>query len=404
MNLRGLIFVLSVSLYPYVYVSSRAVFLTQSPAILEAATMLGAGRFTGFRKIALPLARPAVVAGLALVWMEVLNDYGAAHYYGVNTFTTAVFRTWFGLGEPATAVYLSAILCLFIFGSLLLERWQRRHKKYRFNAATDRPIRRDSLSKAKRGIAIGICLGPILVGFILPVLQMLYWSYLTAADVWRQGFWTLMGYSFLFAALTGSICVVLTIVLIYGSKWSGGSIFQLLVRGGTLGYAVPGVVIAIGIMIPTLMFDKWLVRFVQEHFDHTMKFLFNGTFIGLLYAYSVRFLAVAYNPIEAGVQKLGDHMGASAQTLGASRWRILRRINLPLLTTGIWSGALLVFVDVMKELPITLLMKPYGVGTLATKAYEYASDELIAESALPSLIIILTGLLPIILLNRLIKR
>ncbi|MEM8487662.1 MAG: iron ABC transporter permease [Bacteroidota bacterium] len=403
MNPLGLAFVLSVSLYPYVYVTARSFFLNQSASQLNAAVLMGARESSIFWRIALPLARPAIAGGLFLVLMEILNDYGAAYYYGVSTFTTAIFRSWFALEEPDTSIYLAALLCLFVLGLILLERFQRRRKGYTFRPSDSR-LARVQPTRGRQWLLWAVCMIPLTFGFLIPLFQMLYWSYFSYANVLSSAFWEMIGYSFLLASLSALLCICIAYMLIYGARWSKSANVNLFSRLAVLGYAVPGVVIAVGVLVPGLAIDKWLVTMFKNQFDWSIGFLINGTLIGLLFAYSVRFLAVSFNPIEASVRRLSPSLGEASRLLGASKWRRTKEVNLPLLKNGLWGGALLVFVDVLKELPLTLLLKPYGVITLSTKAYEYASDERIAESALPSLVIIAVGVLPVIFLNKLIQK
>lgn len=404
MNTWGLIWVLSFSLYPYVYVSSRAVFLSQTQNLIEASWLLRTGGFKTFFKIVLPLARPAIVGGVLLVLMEVLNDYGAAKYYGVSTFTTGIFRAWFALEEPETAVYLSAILVLVIFGLIGLERWQRRGKKYHSINKVDRVLPLKRVKGYQKWLLLSIVILPFLFGFAIPVMQLLYWAFLTFEKVYKADFLILALQSFTIALSAAIAIVIVAVMIIYFSNWSLLAWIRRTAKTSTFGYAVPGAVIAVGVMIPTLVIDKTIHAYVSSIFNKNIGLLINGTAFGLIYAYTVRFLAVGYNPIESSVLKVGFKVSESSRILGASRWRTFFRIDIPLIRNGVLSGLLLVFVDVMKELPLTLILKPYDINTLAIRAYEYASDELIAEAALPSLCIILTGILPILLLNRLISR
>lgn len=403
MNIYGVILVLSVSLYPYIYVSARTVLLYQSSHLIEAAQTLGVGRWQEFWRVALPMARPAIAVGVALVLMEVLNDYGAVHYYGVSTFTTAIFRSWFSLGEPATAVYLAALLCVFIFLLLFLERWQRRNKSYAVQSKSNTPLRRIPLKGGAAFVALSVVALPVVLGFVFPVYQLLYWAYLTATDVWQGDFWVTVFQSAYIALVAAFLVTVLAVVLIYGGRWSRLKWIKYVMPVATMGYAVPGAIIAIGVVIATLFVDKGWVYWAEQLWGVKMGFLFNGTLLVLWYGYIVRFLAVAYNPLQANVEKIGRDIDEAAQILGARPSRNLWQIQLPLLKTGLWSALLLVFVDVMKELPLTLMLKPYDVMTLSTKAYEYASDERIAEAALPCLIVIILGLIPVLVLNRVMK-
>ncbi|WP_452222479.1 ABC transporter permease [Lacinutrix salivirga] len=401
-NIYGLIFILSVSLFPYVYVSSRAVFLYQSGRLIEASKILGAGEIKTFFKIILPLARPAIFGGLILVLMEVLNDYGAAKYYGVSTFTTGIFRAWFALEEPATAIYLSAILLLIVFLIIFLERLQRGAKSFSLAAKSDVKLSKIKVSKTKRSLLFVIAFIPVFFGFLIPLGQLLYWSFLTFSSVISQSFFNIALQSLSIAFITAFFTVFFALLILYFPKWNGLSYLKKSSRIAVLGYVIPGAVIAIGVMIPTLQLDKWLIGVFKTTLNIDIGLIINGTIIVLLYAYIIRFLAVAFNPIEASQLKLGVSLAESSKLLGKNNLQTFFKIEFPLLKTGILSAFILVFVDTMKELPLTLILKPYTINTLAVKAYEYASDELIMEAALPSLCIIFTGVLPIILLNRLI--
>ncbi|MCD8447079.1 ABC transporter permease [Tenacibaculum finnmarkense] len=404
MNHAGLIFVLSISLYPYIYVASRAFFLNQSNNIIEASKLLGASERKTFFKLILPLARPAFAGGLVLVLMEVLNDYGAAKYYGISTFTTGIFRAWFSLEEPETAIYLSAILVIIIFLLITAEKWQRRKIGY-FNATKNhQKVTRETVSKRLRITFFMIAFTPVLFGFLLPFMQLLYWAFLTYKEVFTSEFITIAFQSFGIATISAFTTVVFALLLIFLSKWNRLSILKSIAKIGVLGYAIPGAVIAVGVLIPTLSLDKWLVTFMKTNFDIKIGFIINGTIMVLVYAYLVRFLAVAYNPIESNSLKFGKSLSEASKLLGSGTLKTFIKIEFPLLKPTILSAFILVFVDVMKELPLTLILKPYHINTLAVKAYEYASDELIAEAALPAICIILTGILPILFLNRLIAK
>lgn len=400
MNRMGLAFILSISLFPYVYVSARAFFLNQANNLLEASKVLGVSERKTFFKLMLPLARPAIIAGLVLVLMEVLNDYGAASYYGVNTFTTGIFRSWFSLEEPETAVYLSALLILLIFALILFEKWQSRNIKFTSAKSNVKQIQRKTPTKIMKWIIFSMAFIPLLLGFILPVLQLIYWAILTASRVFDMKFLMLSLQSFGIAILSAFITVFFAILLIYFSKWSAFNFIKNLSRIGVLGYAIPGAVIAIGIMIPTLALDKWLIRFLGN-FGIESGLIINGTLMALFYAYAVRFLAVAYNPIESTSLKVDNSIPDSSKVLGVGNLKTFLKVEFPLIKTGVFSAVILVFVDVLKELPLTLILKPYHVETLAVKAFEYASDEMVMEAAIPSLFIIFTAMIPVIFLNKL---
>ncbi len=400
MNKFGLAFVLSISLFPYVYVSSRAFFLNQAGNLLEASTMLGVGEFKSFFRLMLPLARPAIIAGLILVLMEVLNDYGAAQYFGVNTFTTGIFRAWFSLEEPETAVYLSALLIFIVFALILFEKWQRKNIRVTGNKASGRTHRKLG-TKPMQWLKFILVLIPVILGFFIPVGQLIYWAFLTAEKVFDLDFIMLSLQSFGIALITSLVTVLFATLLIYFAKWSSINGIKSISRLGILGYAIPGAVVAIGIMIPTLAFDKWFINTMDTVFGVKTGFLFNGTLVALVYAYNVRFLAVAYNPIESTALKVSNSIPDSSKMLGVGNFKTFFKIEFPLIKTGILSAVILVFIDVLKELPLTLILKPFHINTLAVKAFEYASDEMVMEAAIPSLFIIFTATIPVIFLNKL---
>lgn len=401
MNRLGLAFVLSISLFPYVYVSTRAFFLNQANNLLEASRMLGVGEFRTFFKLILPLARPAIIAGMILVLMEVLNDYGAAQYFGVNTFTTGIFRSWFSLEEPETAIYLSALLLLLVFALILFEKWQRRKIQYTNERTNTERIYRKNTSKRKQFLIFCIVITPVLFGFFIPVAQLIYWAVLTYSSVFDYSFLMLSLQTFGIAFLTASVTVVLATILIFSAKWNRIGFIKNLSRLGVLGYAIPGAVVAIGIMIPTLAIDRWLMGVIASLSGNTTGFIIHGTLFALVYAYAVRFLAVAYNPIESTTLKVSNAIPDASKTLGVGNFKTFFKIEYPLIKTGLLSAFILVFVDVLKELPLTLILKPFQLNTLAVSAFEYASDERVMEAAIPSLFIIFTAAVPVIFLNKL---
>ncbi|EIM77087.1 binding-protein-dependent transport system inner membrane protein [Nitritalea halalkaliphila LW7] len=402
MNLPGAIFILSITLFPYVYLISRSSFIQQSKTLQEASYLLGMSRTKTFFKVALPMARPAIVAGIALAAMEVLNDYGTVKYFGVSTFTTGIFRSWFSMGDANTAIYLAALLMVFVFSILFIESKQRGQRRYSNVNGLNKPLVRLKLSPARQGLLTLLCGLLFAVSFFIPFLQLLYWAKLTYAKVIDAAFFTLIYRSFTLAATTGALVVFLSVVLLYALRLSPFREMKALVKVATLGYAIPGAVIAVGVLIPALALDKWLyATFVSKE---TLGLVLSGTLFVLVFAYIVRFMAVGYNPVEAGFEKVGMHVHEASRLLGSRSTRTLRKIELPLVKTSLISGILLVFVDVLKELPLTLILRPFNYHTLATKAFDMATNEMIAESASASLVIILTGIIPIIVLNKLIKR
>jgi iron(III) transport system permease protein len=399
MNLPGAIFILSITLFPYVFLISRASFMQQSKTMQEASFLLGANRMKAFFKVALPMARPAIVAGIALASMEVLNDYGTVKYFGVNTFTTGIFRAWFSLGDANTAIYLAAILMVFVFLILYLESRQRGNRQFTSAGALHKPTVRLNPGSGKKLLYTSICGIIFLISFVFPLFQLIYWVSLTYHKVVNQDFFLLIYRSFGLAAISGMVIVLLAVILLYTLRLSPYKWVKNITKVSTLGYAVPGAVIAVGVMIPFIALDKWIF---QTFFSSTVGLFFSGTLFTLVFAYIVRFMAVGYNPVEAGFQKIGIHVNEASRLLGARSTKTLWKIDLPLIKSSLVSGVLLVFVDVLKELPLTLILRPFNYQTLATKTFDMATNEMIAESSNAALIIILTGIIPILLLNKLI--
>ncbi len=404
LNLKGAIFVLSLALFPYVYVTCRAAFLTRFQSLIEVSRMLGATATRTFFKVILPVSRPALVAGLTLVIMEVLNDYGAVKYYGVRTFTTGIFRSWFSYEDQQGALYLSALLLLLVFLALGLEYWQRGASSFQSQTANERPPQRLEIKGAKAVWVTLACALPAVLGFLFPLLQLIYWSFQSVSGVDFPNLGAMILNSFSLAALAALGCVLVAILLLFALQMRPGPLLKAGAKFATMGYAVPGAVIAIGVLIFFLLLDKSLINLVVSWGWSNPGLLITGSVTGLVFAYIVRFLAVAYGPVESGFTRLGRPLYEAGQMLGSGSWRFLTSINLPLLKGVLLSAGLLVFVDVLKELPLTLILRPFNFNTLATRAFELASDELVAAAATPSLVIIFTGLLPIIFLNRLITK
>jgi iron(III) transport system permease protein len=404
LNLPGAIFVLSLALFPYVYVTCRAAFLTRFQSLIEVSRMLGVSASSTFFKVILPVSRPAIIAGLTLVIMEVLNDYGAVKYYGVRTFTTGIFRSWFSYEDQQGAIYLSALLLVVVFLALGIEYWQRGKSRYNPGSANERPPQRRTVKGFKGTAILVVCCLPAILGFILPLLQLMYWSYISLGSVSFPQIGPMVLNSFTLALSAALGCVLVAVILLFALQIRPGRWLRNGSKFATMGYAVPGAVIAIGVLVAFLWIDKSIIQWLQTLLGINPGLLLTGSILGLIFAYVVRFLAVAYGPVESGFTRLGRPLYEVGQVLGAKPWRHLIRINIPLLKGVMLSAGLLVFVDVLKELPLTLILRPFNFNTLATRAFELASDELVAAAATPSLIIILTGLLPIIFLNRLITK
>lgn len=395
MNLPGVIFILSMSLFPYVYVICRASFMRQSNEMQEAAFILGSSRFRMFTKVALPMARPAVAGGLALVSMEVLNDYGTVKYFGVDTFTSGIFRAWFSFGDINTAIYLSAILTLFVLILIWVENFQRGNRSWTSQAKSTRPSLRIKPNRRSRWLLTLLSLFVLIISFLLPLSQLFYWASMTWREVIDSEFGILILRSFSLAIGSAVLIAVFSIFLLYAVRLSPLRWTKYITRIASSGYAIPGAVIAVGVMIPMMELDK---LFIWASSNQTGMIL-SGTIFILVFAYIVRFMAVGYNAIDAGFQKTGASVNEVARSLGASPARTLWKVDLPLIRNSIAAAVLLAFVDILKELPLTLILRPFNFHTLATKAFDMATNEMIAESANASLVVVLTGIIPVIILN-----
>ncbi len=399
-SMGGAILMLSLVLYPYVYMMARAAFLEQSICVLEASRTLGNSPLKSFTRVALPLARPAIVTGLSLALMETLADYGTVQYFGIQTFTTGIFRTWFGVGDSATAAQLAAMLLGFVFALLLLEKWSRKRAKFHHTSNKYSIILRFQLKGWMAVLVIFACAMPLLFGFIIPALQLLAWTFTTAEEVIDSSFFALVGNSLMLAAMAAVIAVSIALLLGYGRRLQKSKTINTSVNIASMGYAVPGTVIAVGVMLPFAWLDNTIDSWMRAYFDISTGLLFSGTLFALLFAYTVRFLAVSIQAIESGLGKIKPTMDDAGRSLGLSPFGVLRRIHLPIMRGTVLTALLLVFVDVLKELPATLIMRPFNFNTLAVRAYEMAADERLPDAGAPALMIVLVGIIPVILLSK----
>ena len=387
-------------LYPYVYLLARTAFLERASGMLEAAQTLGLGPWRAFFAVSLPLARPAIVAGVALALMETLADYGTVAYFAVNTFTTGIYRAWFSLGDRVAAAQLAAMLLAFVLFLLTMERISRGRARYHNTTGRNRPMAGARLKGLAASLAVLACLLPLLLGFLLPAGLLLKMA-LTEGDAhFGERFLTLSRNSFVLAGVTAAIGVLLALLLAYGARLSRTTLASGLNRLVGLGYAVPGAVIAVGVLIPVTRLDNWLAGQWLAWFGHNPGLLLTGGIAALIYAYLVRFLAVALHTVESSLGKITPSMDDAARSLGLGQGETLRRVHAPMLRGSLLTAGLLVFVDVMKELPATLVMRPFNFDTLATQAYTLASDERLAEASTAALAIVVVGLLPLIALSR----
>ncbi len=397
-SVAGAIAMLTLVLYPYVYLLARTAFLEQSVCTLEASRLLGCGPWRSFVKVALPLARPAIAAGLALVLMETLNDFGTVQYFGVDTFSTGIYRTWFGMGERLAASQLAAVLLLFIFCLILLEQWSRRQTRYYHTSSSERFS--SYQLRGGRAAAAGIaCFLPSGLGFLLPAVILLEMAIANATQTFTEGFWEFAGNSLTLATLTAASGVIIALVMAYGLRLRPSLGMNLAVRTASVGYAVPGAVIAVGVLIPVGRFDNAVDGWMRSTFGISIGLLLSGTIAALIFAYLVRFLAISFNTVEASLARIKPSLDDASRSLGHSSTSTLLQVHAPLMGRGLLTAAILVFVDVMKELPATLIIRPFNFDTLAVQVYRLASDERLAEASAPALAIVAVGIVPVILLS-----
>lgn len=394
-SLGGAAFVLSFVLFPYVYLLARAAFLDQSASALETARILGQSSWRSFWRIALPLARPAIVAGTALCLMETLADYGTVAYFGVDTFSTGIFRAWFSMGDPVAAAQLGALLLAGVGAVLALERLAR--GRAAFHSGSRRRATPYALRGARSFGAVLACALPLVIGFALPAALLLRLVLQDEDAVLSLRFARLAWHSFTLAGVAALLAVACALAIAYALRLRPGMLERAAHRVAGLGYAVPGVVIAVGVMVPLTRLDHALAAVLPHSVP---ALILSGSVLALLYAYLVRFLAVALQTVEAGLARIRRSMDDAARSLGAGPGTTLARVHAPLLAPSLVAATLLVFVDVMKELPATLALRPFDFDTLAVQTFNLAKDERLAEASLPALAIVLVGLIPVYLLAR----
>ncbi len=397
-SLAGAIFCMGVVLTPYVYVCARASFLRQSAKLINAARILGARPLFCFWRIGLPLCRPALFVGIALALMECLNDIGAVEYLGVQTLTVGVYDTWLSRGQLGSAVQLALILLALMAFLIFIEKTNRSAQENYGDGDQQTEKSTFRLSSLQFFFALTICSFPIIFGFLLPSGILLKLSGAHLLDVGT--FLPAMQNSFLLALMTGVITLIIGLFLAMGFRFRPSPLFSKITQIVAAGYAIPGTVLGLGILICLTFFDSGLAK-LDSFLPGGISIFLTGSIFGLLFAYSVRFLSISYNSIEAGLARIPPQMDIAARSLGASAGKRFWRIHLPLIKPTLLGALVLVFVDTLKELPATLILRPFNFETLATQIYNKASLGLIEEAAIPALLIIAIGILPVILITRL---
>ena len=380
--------VMSSVLYPYIYLLARSSFESQGNHFTNVSRSLGYSKYECFWKIVLPLSRPAIVAGISLVIMETLSDYGAVKHFGIQTFTYGIFRTWLGMGDLTSALRLAVVLMVFTLSILYIEKRNRSNAQYIENSLKKSFHKKNSLNGLKSILAIIFCLLPLFLGFIFPVLRLGYWALLSKSYFLELNILKLSFNTLLLSFLTSIFTVTISVFFVFSAKYFKNSIVKMTNKIAILGYSTPGAVIAMGTLI--------LVGYISN----LTGLVLSGTIFFLIFAYIVRFLAVAFQPIEAGMEKNCDKLNDAAKLLGAKPFYSFYKINIPILKNSVIAAALLVFIDATKELPLTLILRPFNFETLATATFDLSNQAQIIESSIPSISIISLVVIPIIYLNR----
>lgn len=403
-SLGGAILLMGLVLYPYVYLLARSAFLEQSLNTLEVSRVLGRGPWRTFFTVALPIARPSIAVGVALALMETLNDFGTVDYFAVQTLTAGIFDVWLGMGNLGGAAQIATVMLVFVVLLITLERVGRRNKRFYQVTHRFQALPRFTLRGWKRVVALVLCGAPVLLGFFVPVLILARYAWLYFDVSWNADFLSYAANSFALSAAAALVALALALFIAYSRRLRDGWLLAGAYRLASLGYAVPGAVLAIGIIVPFGAIDNALDGAARRYLDVSTGLILSGTVVAVIFAYVVRFLAVALGQVESSLGKISPAMDMAARTLGYRASETLITYHLPLIRGGMLTAVMIVFVDCMKELPATLILRPFNFETLATHVYQFASDELIGEASLGALTIVLVGLVPVLLLSRLVAR
>jgi len=403
-SLGGAISMMTLVLYPYVYLLSRAAFMEQSICVLEASRVLGRGPVQSFFSVALPLARPAIIIGISLVLMEALNDFGTVDFFAVSTFTLGIYDVWLNMGNVAGAAQLATVLLLFVMALALAERFARRKKRFHHTTSKYKALPGYQLEGRARTVAVIACALPVIFGFVLPASVLTSYSFIHYKTAMSTEF---LGYafnSFMLSSVAAVLALAIGIFMAYGVRLHNEPLLKVMVRLASLGYAVPGSVLAVGVLVTLGSVDNGIDGFMRQTFGISTGLLLSGTIAAVTFGYLVRFLALAFGSVEASLGKVTPSMDGASRSLGHGAMSTLRRVHLPMIRGSILTASMMVFVDCMKELPLTVILRPFNFHTLATFVHQYASDEQLGEASLAALSIVGFGILPVIVLSLAITR
>ena len=395
-NIYGAIIVFSFTLYPYVYLICRTAFLNQSRSMFEVGRTLGLSNTSIFFRLALPLVRPALIAGTMIVAMETLSDFGAVDHFAVSTFTTGIFRTWYGMYDLTTAMQLASMLLIFITFCLIIERISRKNANYSTIASNYKPTPVKSLPPISSMACFFVCFLPLFIGFILPILEILNWTLSWNSGFLDKQFFSISINTILLSILSAILCTFIAMIINFSIRYKNSFTLKFINPFLNIGYAVPGLILAVGIVQLFVFLDNNVLNSFEEYF-------LTGSFVGLIFAYIIKSYALANSTYEAGYQKISTVLDDSARILKSKGFNLLFRVHFPILKTSFYTSILLVMSEVVKELPATLILRPFNFETLAVSTYIYASEERMIEAAAPAMAIVLIGLIPIFFLSKMIR-
>ena len=395
----GVITVMVLAFYPYVYLLARNAFLTQGKRSLEASQSLGLNRTQGFFRVALPMARPWIAGGVMLALMETLADFGTVAVFNYDTFTTAIYKAWFGMFSLPAASQLASLLLVIVFALIVMEQQIRIRMRYAEVKQSAR-VDRIALSGWRSVTATALASGTLFFAFLLPIGQLVIWAANSLVQDLDSRYLGFLWHSLLLSTLAALLTCTVALLLVYATRRHPDAATRNAVRIATLGYALPGTVLAVGMFVPLASLDNWIGEVTLQLFQIETGLMIQGTLVIMLLAYLTRFLAVSHSPIDSAMQRITSSIDEASMSMGINGWMMLRRVHLPILKSGIFTAGALVFVDVMKEMPITLMTRPFGWDTLSVRIFEMTSEGAWEQAALPAVALVISGLIPIILFMR----
>lgn len=388
MSIEGSIIVMSLVLYPYVYLISKTYLRAESSSIIDASKTMGLTNFQIFYKVIIPISRPAIVAGVILAVMEAVADFGVMDYYGVSTFVTGIFRTWFGMGSVEDASKLASMLMLFIFILIFLERFQRKNKRYKSSGKDFKPISKQRLKGSKNVLAFIACFIPFFFGFLLPFTQMSYWFAISYKDIIDEDFLTILVQTLSLGIGSSILITILAFIFVYNVRIHKNKIADNLTQVAKLGYSIPGAVVAVGV----LSFFSIV--------DNSLDMLLSGTIAAVVFGYIVRFIAISINNYESGFTKIPTSYDDACKTMNIGSFQVFFKVTLPLIKNSVMASFIVIFIEVIKELPLTMILRPFNFDTLAVLSHELVGQAQVIESSVPAMFIVVFGIISVLILAR----